>query len=119
MAQKYYKDCQVCGTTYEACPYCDSQNDFYAWRSVVCCEEHMAYHIPIISYIRKIITKEQANKDLTLAEKIYGKIEYAPEIRDIVSEIKAGDNAKSTVRKITSQPKTDNAQVKTGGKTKK
>lgn len=106
---KVYKSCQVCGKLYEACPFCDSQNDFYAWRSVVCCEEHMAYHIPIISYIRKIITKEQANKDLTLAEKIHGKIEYAPEIRDIVSEIKED----STIREITSQPKTDNAQVKT------
>ena len=79
MAQKYYKECQVCGKLYEACPFCDSQNEFYAWRSVVCCEEHMTYHIPIISYIRKVISKEQAKKDLAL----------------------------------TSQPKTDNAQVKT------
>ena len=99
----YYKECLVCGKTYEACPYCDSQSNFYAWRSVVCCEEHMAYHIPIISYIRKIISKEQAKRDLLDAERTYGKITYAPEIKDVVTEIKGED--KTAINKTASKSK--------------
>lgn len=78
----------MCGTKYEACTFCEQQNHFLAWRSVVCTPEHFAYHIPIISYIRKQMTKEEARKELLAAEKEYGKIEYSDNIKAIVAEIK-------------------------------
>lgn len=120
---KHYKKCLVCGKIYESCPYCDSQNMFYAWRSVVCCEEHMVYHIPIISYIRKIISKEQAQKDLRLAEKTHGKIKYAPEIQSVVDEIMAEDKSTITedsiIRTFDTDDTIDNAQVNTRKKRNK
>ena len=60
------KECQVCGAKYKGCNFCEQQNQFLAWRSVVCKPEHFAYHMPIISYIRKQISKEEAKKEFTL-----------------------------------------------------
>lgn len=97
---KVIKTCQVCGAEYEGCTFCEQQNRFLAWRSVVCSPEHFAYHIPIISYIRKQMTKEEARKELLAAEKEYGKIEYADNIKAIVAEIKdSGKIAKSKASK--------------------
>lgn len=89
------KNCLVCGKEYPACAFCDSQNEFLAWRSVVCKQEHFAYHIPIIRYIRKQINKEQAKTDLLNAEKMYGELEYADDIKNIVAEIKGADEIQS------------------------
>ena len=85
------KTCQVCGKEYPACTFCDSQNEFLAWRSVVCKLEHMAYHLPIIRYIRGQISKEQAKTELLAAERQYGKIDYANSIKQVVAEIKSED----------------------------
>ena len=91
----------MCGAEYEGCTFCEQQNQFLAWRSVVCKPEHFAYHIPIISYIRKQMTKEEARKELLAAEKEYGKIEYADNIKAVVAEIKdSGKIAKSKASKI-------------------
>ena len=76
------KNCLVCGKEYPACAFCDSQNEFLAWRSVVCKQEHLAYHVPIIRYIRGQIGKEQAKADLLNAERMYGELEYADEIKE-------------------------------------
>lgn len=88
------KECQVCGAKYKGCNFCEQQNQFLAWRSVVCKPEHFAYHIPIISYIRKQISKEEAKKELLAAEKEYGKIEYSENIKSVVNEIKATNKKK-------------------------
>lgn len=85
------KECQVCGAKYKGCNFCEQQNQFLAWRSVVCKPEHFAYHMPIISYIRKQISKEEAKKELLAVEKEYGKIEYSENIKSVVNEIKQGD----------------------------
>jgi hypothetical protein len=82
------KECQVCGAKYKGCNFCEQQNQFLAWRSVVCKPEHFAYHIPIIAYVRNQMTKEEAKKELLAAEKEYGEIEYADNIRNIVAKIK-------------------------------
>lgn len=85
---KVIKECQVCGVKYEGCTFCEQQNQYLAWRSVVCKPEHFAYHIPIIAYVRKQMTKEEAKKELLAAEKEYGEIEYADNIKNIVAKIK-------------------------------
>lgn len=99
------KECQVCGAKYKGCNFCEQQNQFLAWRSVVCKPEHFAYHIPIISYIRKQISKEQAKEDLINAEKMYGEIEYAENIKDVVNDIKGVVLENPEVEVIEEQPK--------------
>lgn len=89
--ERVYKNCLVCGKRYEACAFCDSQNSFYAWRSVVCSPEHFVYHLPIIKYIRKQVSKEDAREELLLAETQNGKIQYAADIQSVVDEIKGND----------------------------
>lgn len=91
MSKTVIKNCSVCGAEYPACTFCDSQNEFLAWRSVVCKVEHMAYHLPIIRYIRGQISKEQAKTELLAAERQYGKIDYANNIKQVVAEIKSED----------------------------
>lgn len=94
MSQKQMKRCLVCGAEYEGCSFCDNQNEFLAWRSVVCKPEHFAYHIPIIAYVRKQMSKAEAKTELLKAEKEYGKIKYADNIKDVVAEIKANSKKK-------------------------
>lgn len=105
MAKTIMKNCLVCGKEYPACAFCDSQNEFLAWRSVVCKQEHFAYHIPIIRYIRNQISKEQARTDLLNAEKMYGEIEYADDIKDVVNDIKGAVLEKPEVEVAEEQPK--------------
>lgn len=105
MAKTIMKNCLVCGKEYPACAFCDSQNEFLAWRSVVCKQEHFAYHIPIIRYIRNQISKEQARTDLINAEKMYGEIEYADDIKDVVKDIKSVVPENPEVEVIEEQPK--------------
>ena len=99
------KECQVCGAKYKGCNFCEQQNQFLTWRSVVCKPEHFAYHIPIISYIRKQISKEQAKEDLLNAEKMYGEIEYAENIKDVVNDIKGVVLENPEAEVIEEQPK--------------
>jgi len=94
MSQKQMRHCLVCGAEYEGCSFCDNQNEFLAWRSVVCKPEHFAYHIPIIAYVRKQMSKAEAKTELLKAEKEYGKIKYADNIKDVVAEIKANSKKK-------------------------
>ena len=105
MAKTIMKNCLVCGKEYPACVFCDSQNEFLAWRSVVCTQEHFAYHIPIIRYIRNQISKEQAKTDLINAEKMYGEIEYADDIKDVVNDIKSVVLESPKVEVTEEQPK--------------
>lgn len=113
MANTVTKQCLVCGSKYQSCIFCDSQNDFLAWRSVVCKPEHMAYHIPIIAYVRKIISKNEARQQLLEAEKEYGKIEYAKNIKDVVSEIKTTSKGekKKTVAQSTNIKKSSDSNI--------
>ena len=84
MSEKIIKECQVCKKMFEPCSTC---HQFSGWRAVVCCPEHYAFHIPIISYIRNKITKEQAKTDLQEAISTYGMIDFNDNILDIVNEI--------------------------------
>lgn len=108
---KLYKECLVCGKTYEACAFCDSQSVFYAWRSVVCSPEHFAYHVPIIGFIRGQISKEQACSELADAERKYGTLDYADDIKDVVKDIKSVE--------MMSKPISDNSTEDTVSKDSK
>lgn len=82
------KQCLVCGKEFKPCGTCvKGVDDNYSWRKVVCCREHFYYHIPIIEYIRGIVSKSEAREKLTQAIKDYGEIEYADNIKSIVKEI--------------------------------
>lgn len=89
MSKTVIKNCSVCGAEYPACTFCDSQNIFSAWRSVVCKPEHFLYHVPIIRYIRGQIDRDQAYSELIDAERKYGTLDYADDIKDVVKDIKS------------------------------
>ena len=59
-----------------------------------CCYEHWNYHFPIIQYDRKIITREQAKKELQEAINTYGMLDFNDNVKDIVAEILAEDIVK-------------------------
>ena len=118
MAKTIMKNCLVCGKEYPACAFCDSQNEFLAWRSVVCKQEHLAYHVPIIRYIRGQIGKEQAKTDLLNAERMYGELEYADEIKDVVKDIKGAVLKKPEVEKTEVEEQPKKKTVKRTRKTK-
>lgn len=88
------KQCLVCNKEFEVCPTCENLG-LYGWRSVVCCYEHWNYHLPIIQYDRKIITREQAKKELQEAINTYGMPDFNDNVKDIVAEILAEDVIKT------------------------
>ena len=108
MSEKIIKECQVCKKMFEPCSTC---HQFSGWRAVVCCPEHYAFHIPIISYIRNKITKEQAKTDLQEAISVYGMIDFNDNILDFVNEILA-ENIVEPIQEIQEFP------VKTSKKSK-
>lgn len=86
------KECLVCGKEFKPCNTCSRNiDDMYNWRRVVCCQEHFYYHVPIIDYIRKNISKADAKKELEQAIKDYGEITFAENIANVVNEILAED----------------------------
>lgn len=95
------KNCLVCGKEFKPCNTCSkSIGDMYNWRRVVCCREHFYYHVPIIEYIRKGISKSEARKELTQAIQDYGEVEFADNIKSVVEEILAEDKKSKKSTKI-------------------
>ena len=82
MSEKIIKECQVCKKMFEPCSTC---HQFSGWRAVVCCPEHYAFHIPIISYIRNKITKGDKIE-------ILSPYQFEPEIITIDSLIDGFDD---------------------------
>lgn len=87
-----FKNCLVCGKEFKPCATCNRNvPEELQWRRVVCCPSHFQYHLPIIKYVRKEITKAEAKKMLQNAIGTYGKIEFCNNIKTVVKEILAGD----------------------------
>lgn len=57
------------------------------WRDVVCCPEHFYFHLPIIGYERRQITKSQAKKELSEAIERFGEPDWNDDIRPVVNKI--------------------------------
>lgn len=99
MADK--KNCLVCGKEFKPCSTCSGAiNDMYNWRKVVCCREHFYYHVPIIDYIRKKVSKSEARKDLTKAIQDFGEIEFADNIKSIAEEILTEEKKSKKLAKV-------------------
>lgn len=85
-----YRNCMVCGKRFKICNTClKSMPEELQWRRVVCCSQHFAYHLPIIRYVRKEISREEAKAELTRAIKKFDRIEFAEDIKPVVNEILA------------------------------
>lgn len=83
-----YRTCMVCGKQFKACGICHSTvPEELQWRRVVCCRQHSAFHLPIIRYVRKEISKENARETLKNAFKNYGNVEFTNDIKAVVDEI--------------------------------
>lgn len=83
-----YKDCMVCGKRFKVCNTCiKSIPEELQWRRVVCCSQHFAFHLPIIRYVRKQISKAEACTELKRALSAYGEVEFTKDIQPIVDEI--------------------------------
>lgn len=85
-----YRNCMVCGKRFKICNTClKSMPEELQWRRVVCCSQHFAYHLPIIRYVRKEISRYEAKAELTRAIEKFGKVEFAEDIKPVVNEILA------------------------------
>lgn len=95
------KNCLVCGKEFTPCNTCNKNLDeMLQWRRVVCCAEHFSYHLPIISYIRGKISKEEARNDLTQAIELYGEIEFTDNIKFVADEILKVEKKKTKKKEI-------------------
>lgn len=100
MAKKAMMNCLVCGKLFEQCHTCNKNIDeMLQWRRVVCCPEHFTYHLPIIQYVRKQITKTEAKAELSKAIADYGEIEFADNIKSVVAEILAEEKKPKSKKK--------------------
>lgn len=85
-----YRNCMVCGKRFKICNTClKSMPEELQWRRVVCCAQHFAYHLPIIRYARKQISRDEAKAELEHAVAAFGDIEFAADIKSVVNEILA------------------------------
>lgn len=85
-----YRNCTVCGKQFKICNTClKSVPEELQWRRVVCCSQHFAYHLPIIRYSRKQISKAEAKAELEHAIAAFGEVEFAEDIKSVVNEILA------------------------------
>lgn len=85
-----YRNCMVCGKQFKICNTClKTMPEELQWRRVVCCSQHFAYHLPIIRYARKQISREEARAELTRAINTFGNVNFTKDIRPIVNEILA------------------------------
>ena len=97
---KATRNCLVCGKAFVPCNSCsNSVAEILQWRRVVCCPEHFAYHLPIIQYVRKQITKAEAKAELDKAIADYGEIEFADNIKSVVAEILAEEKKPKSKKK--------------------
>lgn len=86
------RECLVCGKEFEACNTClKGVPENLQWRRVVCCREHFAYHMPIILYVRKVMSKDEAKKELQEAIDNFGNVDFCSNIKDVVDEILADE----------------------------
>lgn len=99
------KNCSVCGAEFEPCRSCnDKTSDNTQWRRVVCCPEHFSFHITLIDYIRKKISKQQAADELKEAIRKYGDVKFTDSMKPIVAEILSGTNKTVAVKTEESEP---------------
>ncbi len=85
-----YKECMVCGKQFKVCNTCiKSVPEELQWRRVVCCSQHFAFHLPVIRYHRKQISKAEAKEDLQRAIAAFGNVNFKSDIQPIVNEILA------------------------------
>lgn len=85
-----YRNCMVCGKKFKICNTClKNVPEELQWRRVVCCSQHFAYHLPIIRYARKQISREEAKAELTRAIEAFGSVDFTQEIKPVVNEILA------------------------------
>ncbi len=90
------KNCLVCGKEFKPCATCNRNTpEELQWRRVVCCPAHFQYHLPIIKYVRKEITKAEAKELLQTAIDTYGKIEFYNNVKAVAEEILADDNVEN------------------------
>ena len=104
-------NCLVCGKLFEQCHTCNKNIDeIFQWRRVVCCPEHFSYHLPIIQYVRKQITKIEAKAELSKAIADYGEIEFADNIKSVVAEILAEEKKPKSKKKtaVVDEPAVEN-----------
>ena len=115
------KNCLVCGKQFVPCNTClKNVPEEMQWKKVVCCEEHFAYHLPVILYVRNKINKETAKADLTNAINKYGKIQFTDNIESIVNEILSEDIIAELKEPVSvSLDKTDFVVTKTANKKNK
>lgn len=119
------KNCLVCGKQFVPCNTClKNVPEEMQWKKVVCCEEHFAYHLPVILYVRNKIDKATANADLTNAINKYGKIQFTDNIQPVVDEILKDDIVINDIEKVELVDKADDTvvaefAVKTSKKNKK
>lgn len=102
MAKKATANCLVCGKEFEKCNTCNKNIDeMLQWRRVTCCPEHFQYHLPIIQYVRKQISKAEAKAELDKAIKDYGDIDFADNIKAVIAEIMVEDKKPKSKKKAT------------------
>lgn len=95
------KNCLVCGKEFKPCSTCNKNiPEELQWRRVVCCPEHFQYHLPVIKYVRKEITKVKAKEMLQAAIDAHGKIEFNNNIKAVVEEILAEDKVEDIKDKV-------------------
>lgn len=83
-----YRNCMVCGKKFKVCKTClKSIPEDLQWRRVVCCAQHFAYHLPIIRYARKQISKDEACVELKRAIVAFGEVDFAKDVKPIVDDI--------------------------------
>lgn len=83
-----YRNCMVCGKKFKICSTCQrNMPEELQWRRVVCCPQHFSFHLPIIRYARKEISREQAREDLSRAFAAHGNVEFSENVKSIVDEI--------------------------------
>lgn len=83
-----YRNCRVCGKRFKVCSVCHKNTpEEFQWRRVVCCPQHFSFHLPVIRYVRKEISKSEARAEIENAVNNYGDVEYAEDIKPVIDEI--------------------------------
>ncbi len=95
------KNCLVCGKEFKPCSTC-SKNipEELQWRRVVCCPEHFQYHLPIIKYVRKEITKAEAKEMLQNVIDAHGEVKFYDNIKAVAEEILGEDKVADIEDKV-------------------
>lgn len=83
--------CVICGKGYHACDSCDSMKSFTPWRALTDTIEHFQLFVILKNYNNKLISKEEARKDLSKIN-ISDKDSYKESVKKVLNEI-LKDNA--------------------------